>query len=143
MSILSSLCIEVKEIGSKSVAFRDSPARRIYMAFRDIASRPSRRTTIHSTLSIRRRSCISLARKYGESTTSASSDGVKIRQDRTPPGHRLGDHPGFFFAQNRPTSRLKVSANTVQAPTLRSAQPARQSAKMRPVTRAALTTKRL
>jgi len=71
MIILSRLCIEVKEIGSKSVAFRDSPAHWIYVAFRDIASRPNRRTALHSTLSIRRRSCVSLAQKHGESTTSA------------------------------------------------------------------------
>jgi hypothetical protein len=37
MSILSRLCIEVKEICSKSVAFRDAPAHRIYVAFRDNA----------------------------------------------------------------------------------------------------------
>src|SRR5215475_6731407 len=97
--------------GSKSADIRDSPAHRIYVAFRDIASRQNRRTAQHSTLSIRRRSYISLARKHGESTTSARSDGVKIRLDRTPPGHSLGDRPGFF-AQNRPTvlRLLKVTS---------------------------------
>ena len=39
---------------------------------------------------------------------------------------------------NRPTSRLNLSANTLQAPTLRSAQGLRQCAKMRPITHASI-----
>jgi hypothetical protein len=35
MGILSCLCLEVKEICAKSVAFRDGPAHPIYVAFRD------------------------------------------------------------------------------------------------------------
>ena len=36
MNILSCLCLEVKEIGAKSVAFRDAHAHRIYAAFLDM-----------------------------------------------------------------------------------------------------------
>src|SRR5262249_19496474 len=45
--------------------------------------------------------------------------------------------PRLFFAQNRPTRRLILSANTIQAPTLRRTQPVWQFAKMRPITGAA------
>jgi hypothetical protein len=38
MCILSCLCLEVKEISARSVAFRDALAHRIYVAFWDITT---------------------------------------------------------------------------------------------------------
>jgi len=57
MSILSRRSIEVKEIGSKSVAFRGATARRIHAAFRDMRRARTGKTALYSTPPFRRGSC--------------------------------------------------------------------------------------
>jgi len=64
MGILSSLCLEVKENSAKNVAFRDAPAHRNYVAFRDTPMTKAAKCHTFNTSS-RRRNCISLAGRFG------------------------------------------------------------------------------
>jgi len=65
MSILPCLCLEVKEISAKSVAFRDGHAHPIYVAFRDNTAWPGRRNALHFNTSSWRRNCNLLAGRFG------------------------------------------------------------------------------
>jgi hypothetical protein len=72
MNILSRFCPEVKEIGERSVAFRDAPAHRVHVAFRDIPHDQKRRNAIYSIFYFGAVIAPSLAGRMGESPSSRS-----------------------------------------------------------------------
>ena len=61
------------------------------------------------------------------------------RQNKRQMASQLPTWLALFLRQNRPTRRLNLSANTLQAPPPRSSQPVWQSANMRLITLAAST----